>query len=540
MQVCFAAMMGIRFASLGKFSGLALLSWPLRAGRAILRLRSSPPRIRSCTPEFHGRSIAPYAAIAVLGATLAGCATIGNNLDLPSAGQSAIPADAPRVIGGKPEIPEQNRKLIVMFGSQYRSAKVEALLNGILLRLAAVSDNPTQVYKVTLLNSPSVNAFALPSGDLFVTRGLLALANDSAEIAAVMAHEIAHVTLRHASQREEIAKTAALRKKVADALQSAAKGAEVQAMGRLNLASFSRAQELEADVIGVQVVARAGFDPYGASRFLRSLGRSVALRSALLGARNRDRQRDILASHPSTPERIAKARIAARQIGAPGIGETGRKAYLDAIAGIDFGDDPAEGFVRRRRFIHGKLGFTFVAPPGFVLENSAQALVGVADGGEQALRLDSVQLEDGKPLSAYMASGWIEGLQPQTIESRTINGLSAATASAAHNGWAFRVAVVRIGADVYRLIFAARTMRPVIERRIRSSVNSFRRIPVAEAKRLRALRIALVTARPGDTAARLARSMAVAERGLDVFLLINGLRRGERLQPGRRYKSVIE
>ena len=471
---------------------------------------------------------------------ISGCATISNQLDPQQSGQNGVPAGAPKVIGAKPPLPAQNQKLITMFGGAYSAPKAETLLNSILRRLAAVSDNPAQVYKVTILNSPSVNAFALPSGYLFVTRGLLALANDSAEIAAVMAHEIAHVTLRHASQREEIAKTAALRKKVADALQSNAKGAEVQATGRLNLASFSRAQELEADVIGVQVVARAGFDPYGATRFLRSLGRSVAMRSALLGARNRDKQPDILASHPSTPERIAKARIAARQIGAPGIGKAERSAYLSAIAGIDFGDDPAEGFVRRRRFIHGKLGFTFVAPRGFVLENSAQALVGIASAGNQALRLDSVQIDSGNSLSDYMASGWIEGLEPETIKSRTINGLPAATASASHNGWAFRVAVVRLGSDVYRLIFAARTMTRTIERQMRASIGSFRRIPVAQARKLRALRIALATANPGDTSVKLARKMAVSERGLDVFLLINGLRRGQALIPGTQYKSVVE
>jgi predicted Zn-dependent protease len=476
----------------------------------------------------------------VLCLNIAGCASVGNQFEIPQPDQPSVPAGAPRVIGAKPDIPAQNRTLIAMFGGQYRLARAETMINGILARLAAVSDNPAQVYKVTLLNSPSVNAFALPSGDLFVTRGLLALANDSSEIAAVMAHEIAHVTLRHATQRDEIAKTAALRKKVADALQSSSKGAEIQAVGRLNLASFSRAQELEADFIGVQVVARAGFDPYGASRFLRSLGRSVAMRSSLLGARNSDEQPDIMASHPSTPARISRAILAARQIGAPGIGDAGRDAYLDAIEGIDFGDDPAEGFVRRRRFIHAKLGFAFIAPKGFVLENSAQALVGVAGGGSQALRLDSVQVDTTRPLADYMATGWIEGLQRESIATLTINGLPAATASAKHNSWTFRVAVIRLGSDVYRLIFAARTMTPAIENGIQNAIGSFRRIPVAEARRLRALRISLVKAQEGDTPARLAANMALSERGLDVFMLINGLQRNQRLQSGLRYKSVAE
>lgn len=501
--------------------------------------RMAEPGVQS-HPSNKVRSLLAMLAALSMPFAMAGCATISAQFEGPKTGQPSVPVDAPRVIGVKPTLPAQNRKLITMFGGQYRSAKTEIVLNRILARLAAASDNPAQVYKVTLLNSPAVNAFALPSGDLFVTRGLLALANDSSEIAAVMAHEIAHVTLRHASQREEIAKTAALRTKVASKLQSSAKGAEVQATGRLNLASFSRSQELEADTIGVQVIARAGFDPYGASRFLRSLGRSVAMRSALLGARNTDEQPDIMSSHPSTPARISRAIIAARRIGAPGIGDAGRDVYLDAIEGIDFGDDPAEGFVRRRRFVHGKLGFSFTAPPGFVLENSAQALVGVASKGSQALRLDSVQIEAGKPLSEYMASGWIEGLQSDSVATTTINGLPAATASASHNGWTFRVAVIRLGTDIYRIIFAARRMSTLVEKRINTSIASFRRIPVAEARKLRALRIKLVAAGINDTPAKISRNMAVSERGLDVFLLINGLRRDQRLQAGLRYKSITE
>lgn len=490
------------------------------------------------------RGLRRWLAVSAMLVSLAACSTInpgGEEFGKPvEPAGPAVPEAAPRVIAPKPPVSEQNRSLISMFGGAYSAPRAEQYLNSILVRLAAASDNPAQVYKVTLLNSPAVNAFALPSGDVFLTRGLLALANDSSEIAAVMAHEIAHVSLRHAHQREEAAKTEALRTRVATNLQSPARGEEIKVTGRLNLASFSRQQELEADRIGVRVIARAGFDPYGASRFLRSLGRSVALRAALLGNRNNDEQPDILASHPSTPERIRQAVLAARQFGAPGIGTTGRQAYLQVINGIDFGDDPAEGFVRRRRFIHGKLGFTFEAPEGFALENSSRALIGVGSRGSQALRLDSVQVDVDKPLPDYLATGWIEGLQKETIRAVTINGLAASTASAEHNGWHFRVAVIRLGTDVYRLIFASRRMTPAIDRAFAAAIGSFRRIPVSEARKLRALRLALVTAGVSDSPPAFARSMAVSERALDVFLLLNGLRPSDRLTSGQQYKTVVE
>ena len=392
---------------------------------------------------------------------------------------------------------------------------------------------------MTILNTPTVNAFALPSGNLYVTRGLLALANDTSEVAAVMAHEIAHVTLRHASQREEAAKTADLRRRVAGAVQSRERGEEVLAIEKLSLASFSRRQELEADQIGVKTIGRAGFDPYGAARFLEALGKSTAMRAALLGQKGSE-EADIMATHPSTPERVNRAIAAAREIGGPGIGNADRAGYLAAINGIDFGDDPSEGIVRGRRFIHGRLGFSFLAPDGFTLENTAQAVLGVANRGNEALRLDSVRVPSETNLETYMSTGWIDGLDRESIREITINGLPAATATAASGEWKFRIASIRLGAEVYRLIFASRAVNPETDRRFMASIDSFRRIPPQEASSLRPLKLVVVTARAGDTTQSLGARMAIPEQGQDVFMLMNGLRRAGPLERGAMYKLVQE
>ena len=176
-----------------------------------------------------------------------------------------------------PASPERQR-LIDAFGGDYRAPAAEAYLNGVLAKLAQAADASNQPYRVTLLDSPVVNAFALPSGDIFVTRGLLALANDTSEIAAVMAHEIGHITARHAAQRAEFEKTAALFARVnAQVLERPQAPAEVEAHSRLSIARFSREQEFEADQIGIKYVAQAGYDPYGAARFLTALGEWSAL-----------------------------------------------------------------------------------------------------------------------------------------------------------------------------------------------------------------------------------------------------------------------
>lgn len=475
-----------------------------------------------------GRGIGAVALCAML----AGCAALDPFVERRDLGAPA--AQSPSEAG--PQSPEHT-KLVGMFGGEYRAPAAEAHLNDVLARLAKADESPGKAYRVTILNTPAVNAFALPSGNLYVTRGLLALANDTSEVAAVMAHEIAHVTARHASQREEAAKTADLRRRVAGVVQSRERGEEVQAIERLSLASFSRRQELEADQIGVKMIARAGYDPYGAARFLEALGKSTAMRAALLGQKSSD-ETDIMASHPSTPERVNRAIAAAREIGGPGVGNADRAAYLAAINGIDFGDDPAEGIVRGRRFIHGRLGFSFLAPDGFTLENTAQAVLGVANKGNEALRLDSVRVPAETGLETYMSTGWIEGLDRDSIREITVNGLTAAVATASSADWKFRIASIRLGGEVYRLIFASRSLSAETDRRFMASIDSFRRIPSQEASSLRPLKLVIITARPGDTTQSVGARMAIPDQGQDVFMLINGLRRPGPLEPGARYKFV--
>ena len=473
------------------------------------------------------------------GLLLAGCAAFEQQGSGPGI-SAAPPAAAPRTLGVETQAAAEHKRIVALFGGEYHDAAAERYLNDVLTKIAAGGETPSDPYRVTILNSPIVNAFALPPGNLYVTRGLLSLANDGSEVAAVMAHEIAHITARHAMARAEQEKRAALISQAASVIQSKQKGEELEASAKMSIASFSRGQELEADRIGIRSIARAGFDPYGASRFLVALGRSSAMRSSLLGGAASAAKPDMLATHPSTPERVTAALNVAREIGAPGIGADARAPYLAAIDGLMFGDDPAEGTIRGRKFIHTRLGFTFTAPDGFTLENSAQAVLGVKAGGAEALRLDSVRVTSGTTLEAYLASGWIDGLLRSSIQSSEVNGMPAAFADARAGEWNFRLAVIRFDAnEVYRLIFATHVLSDDAATRYAEAINSFRRAAPDEASTLHPLHIAIAAPRDGDTAQTLAARM-VADRPLETFLLLNGLDQDGRLQPGERYKIVVE
>jgi predicted Zn-dependent protease len=505
------------------------------------RWRSSarPPRPEPRSPRVAVRRL--LAAALALG--VGGCAQLERQGELLNAGGATLgrlPSTVPKVVGVETQSTVEHKELLAQFGGEYRFPAAERYLDDILVKLAQASDTPGQAaYKVTILNTPVVNAFALPSGNLYITRGLLALAGDASEAAAVMAHEIAHVTARHSALRAEREREAEVISKAAAVIQSKQKSEDVRASQRLSFASFSRLQELEADAIGVRVIAKAGFDPYGASRFLAALGKSAELRAALYGKKQTG-DLDILATHPSTPDRIAKATAAARQISAPGVGVKDRAGFLAAISGLAFGDDPNEGFVRGRKFSHPRLRFTFLAPEGFLLENSNEAVFGVREGDDEALRLDSVRAPAGKTLEAYVESGWVDGLLRSSVRRIEVNGLPAVVASARAGEWNFKLAVIQIGEELYRLIFAVRALNDEAERRFMASVQTFRRLGWEETLDVRGLRISIVTAAAEDTPDSLAARMVVPNRPLEYFLLLNGLETRDRLVPGERYKLVTE
>ncbi len=228
---------------------------------------------------------------------------------------------------------------------------------------------------------------------------------------------------------------------------------------------------------------------------------------------------------------------AARQLGAPGIGESARAPYLMAIDGIAFGDDPKDGAIQGRKFIHPRLGFSFEAPEGFALENSSQAVLGVADGGAEALRLDSVKAPMNKTLQQYLTSGWIDGLLTSTIQSAQINGLPAVTADARAGEWNFRVAVISYRSDLYRIIFAVKALTPEAEGRFNAAIGAFHPLTEQEAALVQPLHVRLATAGLGDTAETMAAKMTVVDRPLEHFLLLNGLE-NPTLKSGESYKLI--
>lgn len=429
---------------------------------------------------------------------------------------------------------EGHPRILQSYGGAYENEKLESLLAVITGALVAKTNEPNRAYDITVLDSSTVNAFALPGGYLYVTRGLLALANDGAEVAAVLAHEMAHVSSDHGVQRSAQAQAANMAEQVLTNVVSNDLAAQVaKASAEQKLAAFSQRQELQADAVGIKHMARAGYDAFAAGRFLKSMDRFSAWRASLS-----DSSDDMMSSHPSTPRRIELAERHARIAGPPGTGERQRDRFLAGIDNLLFGEKASEGFVRGNRFSHAGLGVTFEVPDSFDLTNRTDAVL-ASGPGQQALRFDAVAKKN-RSLSAadYLKSGWVNGLDASTVRPVTINGLKGASGFAQAGDWQFIIHVIDFRRMHYRFILAAPRSASGIQQAGDFIAGTFRRLSRREKAGLKPLKISVVTVRQGDTVKRLAARMQGVKRPEVLFRALNGLDAADTVTPGQKVKVV--
>lgn len=436
----------------------------------------------------------------------------------------------------------ENPRIVAAFGGAYQDQRLQAGLDEIVNRLASVSPRPDISYKLTVLNTPAVNAFALPGGYLYVTRGLLALANDNDEIAAVLSHEMGHVSARHAAKRESQASTVSVVGRIAQrALRNPMNAPGAVAAARNLNASFSRQQEFEADQIGLETSVQAGFDPYGAATFLASMRDDRTRRDQLLRKGETATGTSFLATHPSTPDRISRV---LELSGGFGIEENSRPRqrdqFLGLIEGLLYGDDPREGIIRDRAFIHPGLHFKFEAPPGFNLQNASDAVFILGPDGS-AMRFDGIDISPRQTLEEFVRNVWARGVTVQDMTPGLVGNMDAVFGSARYGGWNYRMAAVRFSEDkVFRFLLAARDVSAELEEGFASTVYSLRTLSAEEAASARPLRIRTVRVRAGDTPEKLAGQMALRDNALEQFRVLNGIEPGETLPVGELVKIIAE
>ena len=439
---------------------------------------------------------------------------------------------------------QEHPKLVQAFGGLYDDPALQRYVSSLGGLLQQTSEQPEPPFTFVVLDSPEVNAFALPGGYVQVTRGLMALANDEAELAGVIAHEIGHVTARHSAERYSHGLVAGLGAAILGAVidsqdvsdfANLAAGAYVQ--------GYSRSQELEADALGVRYLSRAGFDATAMSSFLETMGAEAALAGKMAGMHGGGAQGGLFASHPRTADRVQAAAVAAQaEFG----GERGRDTYLRRIDGMVYGDSPEDGFVRGRVFAHPVLRIAFTAPPGFHLRNAPEAVVGTHPSGA-TMRFDEATLANPSISTwRYLRGEWASKVALNRVERTHVDGVDAVAAStrvSTRSGVRdVRLIAIRAApARVYRFFFATPPQKTrELSIPFRQMIASFRRLGVGQVANLRPLRLRVVEVAPGDTVESLAARMPFNDFRSERFQVLNGLRSGENLRPGQLVKIVTE
>jgi predicted Zn-dependent protease len=424
----------------------------------------------------------------------------------------------------------------------YNDANLQEYISSVGLKLAQMSERPNLPWHYSVVDVPAINAFALPGGYVYITRGILPFLNDEAQLAGVLGHETGHVTARHAAQQYTRA--------VGGTIGLVALGIFVpggrpfgqlaeQGLGVLFL-KYGRGDELQADQLGARYAARANWDPSGVPDMLTTLGRLDEASGQRRGVPN------WLETHPEPLARVKEIQPAVQQLSA---GRTNLvrnpEAMLRAVDGIIYGDNPDQGVVRGASFIHPPLRFRIDFPNGWDVQNSPEQVMAKAAGADVYMLLEQVQMPRGNGVD-NIARAQMEnaGFRILSGSRDRINGLDAfiglyqgsleglgnvrmRAAHIVHNGNVYLVAG-----------FAAPNIFDPLDSAILMSIRSFKPLSAEEAAAVHPNRIDIYVVRPGDS------WQSIAERSGGVIkpstlAVMNGAEPNSQPMAGSRIKIVV-
>lgn len=465
-------------------------------------------------------------------------------LTLPAGAQSVSSISA----SDRAEGAKANPQLIAEFGGAISGPQADYVATvGKNIAVQSGLGNARGDFNVTLLNSSIDNAFAIPGGYIYVTRELVSLMNNEAELAGVLGHETGHVAARHSAKRQ----SAATRNSIFGAIGSILSGVllgnsqigqylsqGIQQGSQLLTLKYSRSQETEADNLGIDYLRRAGYDPRAMSTVLGNLAAQNSLDARLLGSNNT--VPEWASTHPDPASRV---RGALARAGANATGLTNRDVFLTRISGLVYGDDPHQGIIEGGKFVHPDLKIGFQAPSGYYLVNGSRAVSINGTGGKG--QFTTAQFSGD--LDSYVRNAFAglteQGqaqLQPNSVQRTTVNGIPAAYSTVRTNTSDGSVDVTVFAYQVsssqaYHFVTITQAGQASV---FNSLYGSMRRISASEVAGIRPRHLTVITATTRDTVQTLAGRMAYPSAQTERFTVLNGLINGSRIVAGQKYKIV--
>ncbi|UYH55592.1 M48 family metalloprotease [Qipengyuania sp. SS22] len=479
-------------------------------------------------------------SVTALSLALAGCMGGG---DIPSASTPITQSEAE--MGS-----EVHPQLLAEFGGAMSGSHAQYVEQvGKNIAVQSGLGNARESFTVSLLNSPVNNAFAIPGGYIYTTRQLVALMNNEAELAGVLGHEVGHVAARHSQRRQAASQRNTLLGAAGAILSGILLGnsglgqqigqAALQGSQLLTL-KFSRSQELEADELGIRYLNQAGYDPRAMATVLQSLAMQNALDARVQGRDNASIP-EWASTHPDPASRVQSAMATAQASGVGG-GITNRDTFLTRIDGLTYGDDPAQGVVEGRQFIHPELRLAFTAPQGFYMVNGTRAVSINGQSGQAQFTLAPYSNNlDSYVTSVFAGVSEQQQIRPQSIQKTTVNGLPAAYGTARVNSGNGQVDVTVFAYEFSNSVayhFLAITPAGQAST-FNQMFSSMRRIDSQTAANIIPRVIDVVTVRSGDTVNSLASRMAYSDNQVERFRVLNGLTSNESVSAGQKVKIVV-
>ena len=468
---------------------------------------------------------------------------------LAAAALAVTPAAAQRLRYLNPqdvaEAQRQHSELVQELGGAETGPRA-AYVESVGRRVGAFSGvaNPGQALHFTTLNSAVENALSVPGGYVYITRQLMGLMDDESQLAFALGHEVGHVAANHAHIREQYAQRNPLGVfgQIIGAIFGSGISDILTARSRLDMLSFSRDQEYQADTLGLRYMLAAGYDPAGAAGILAALTRQSVLQARVQGRTNRQTP-EWASTQPLSENRMQRALAEARATGRLGTGIRNRDLFLRELEGVYVDDDPAQGVIEGPTFTHPDLRIQFTVPQGYLMSNGTDAVTISGSAGKAQFRggqyngtLDNAVLLAFRGLTQGQANYPVP--PPQHV---TINGMPAAitTARINTNSGLIDASVAAYQWDARRIYyFVMLTPGGYGVQPFAMMINSLRRITPAEAAAIRPRIIHVETVRAGDTIQSLSSRMAYRDFKLDRFLSLNGLAPNSRLVPGQKVKLV--
>jgi predicted Zn-dependent protease len=410
----------------------------------------------------------------------------------------------------------------------YNNPALQQYVNEIGQQLAKNSHRPGLQYSFLVVDSPEINAFALPGGYIYITRGILAYLNSEAELAGVLGHEIGHVTARHSVQQLSAATAAsvgtALLEIFVPALRNQAADTALNLLGNALLSGYGREHELEADRLGAQYLARTNYDPQAMIKVIGVLKNQELFDAEVAKAEGRQPRayHGVFSTHPDGDTRLQQV-VGEAGKPAAGTARVNREEFLRRVDRMVFADSPEQGVIRNGNLYHTDLGLAFTFPPNWRTRNSPDRVVAANPAGDTLIDLRGAGPAQGSPVDVLRKM--LGGNTGTEITQSTINGLPAALANINIQGMPTRVAVIFLGKAAYIIGGQAKTAQAMQRSapEINAAISSFRTLNDAERKLARPLTLRVINAAKGATFAQLAQNSPLGKNAVSHLRLINGM-----------------